>query len=62
VEIRPELDSRFEYFDASGTMVGVDYCTDCDCFCNNTSFCKDYGFVPDCERERVDAPCEPGAP
>ncbi len=50
VMLRPSLDSRIEFFDAAGTMVAAEYWTDCDCFCDNTSFFKSYGPVPNCER------------
>ncbi len=58
VMTRPSLDDFTEYFDASGAMVGAIHGTDCNCFCGGSSFTKDYGFVPDCEREPIDTPCE----
>ena len=45
------LDSLYEYYDAGGVLVGVEHWTDCNCFCENRSFVKTFGSVPDCERQ-----------
>lgn len=59
IETWDVVDQFFEYFDASGTMVGAIFETDTHALCDGSSSSKDYGLVPDCERVKTVRACEP---
>jgi hypothetical protein len=61
IETNWGLDRSFRYFDASGVLVALVGCTDCNCIAcgpGHDAFCIHYGPVPECELQLEQILCE----